>query len=145
MRLMHLRPAFRFPLLLLAICAFLDIHSNAQHMNAPEAPCQRPASTAGTTVCFIGASKAANEELERVLSRVSEVLSKDEQKDLQEAQRLWLEFRNATCSAERNLYGRGSGAPGAYAACIEAQTRQRSADLKTTYGWLLLKFGKTFN
>jgi hypothetical protein len=29
-----------------------------------------------------------------------------------------------------------------YAACIEANTRQRTTDLKAMYGWRLQKFGK---
>jgi hypothetical protein len=36
-------------------------------------------------------------------------------------------------------------ASGAYAACIEAETRQRAAELKTIYGWRLQKFGKAIN
>jgi hypothetical protein len=30
-----------------------------------------------------------------------------------------------------------------YAACVEADTRQRTSDLKAMYGWRLEKFGKT--
>jgi uncharacterized protein YecT (DUF1311 family) len=138
-------PAAHFRLLFLAICFVLNDHSNAQHMNAPDAPCQAPASNAETTVCFISASKAADEQLNKIYTRIREVLSADEQKDVQEAQRLWLKFRDASCSAEKNLDASGSAAPGAYAACIEAETRQRIADLNTIYGWRLQKFGKAIN
>jgi uncharacterized protein YecT (DUF1311 family) len=94
------------------------------------------------TGCFISASKTADERLNRIYSRIREVLSADEQRDLQSAQRVWLKFRDANCSAERNLYEGGSAGPTVYAACIEADTRQRTSDLKVMYGWRLEKFGK---
>lgn len=119
--------------------------SAAQHMNASDAPCQTPASNAEETNCFIAASKAADNKLNATYTRIREMLSSDEQKDLQEAQRLWLRFRDANCSAERNLYGSGTAAPMVYAACMEADTRQRTAELKTMYGWRLEKFGKSLD
>lgn len=129
-------------LLLLATCFLFSKPSPAQHMNAGDAPCRGPASTHEQTQCFVAASKAADQRLNRIYSRVREVVSPDEQKDLQQAQRLWLSFRGANCSAERNLYGSGTGAPMVYAACVEADTRQRTDELKTMYGWRLEKSGK---
>jgi uncharacterized protein YecT (DUF1311 family) len=111
-------------------------------MNAPDAPCQPSASNAEMTSCFIQASKAADERLNKTYSQIREVLSSDEQRDLQSAQRLWLKFRDTNCSAERNLYGGGSAAPTVHAACIEADTRQRTTDLNVMYGWRLEKLGK---
>jgi uncharacterized protein YecT (DUF1311 family) len=120
----------------------LGNYSQAQHMNAPDAPCQKPASNAEMTACFVSASKTADEKLSKMYARIHEVLSADEQKELKEAQRVWLTFRDSTCSAERNLYAGGSAAPGVYAACMEAETRHRTDDLDTTYGWRVEKFGK---
>jgi uncharacterized protein YecT (DUF1311 family) len=111
-------------------------------MNAPDAPCRTAATNAEETQCFIAASKATDNKLNATYSRVREVLSPEEQKDLQEVQRLWLRFRDANCLAERNLYRGGSAAPMVYAACIEANTRQRTAELKTMYGWRLVKADK---
>jgi len=129
--------------LFLAICLFLGSdYANAQHMNAPDSPCQAPASNAEITACFISASKKADEQLNKTYARIGEVLSADEKKDLQEAQTLWLKFREANCLAERNLYAGGSAAPMVYAACMEADTRQRTNDLKSIYGWRSEKFGK---
>jgi uncharacterized protein YecT (DUF1311 family) len=145
MAFMQSRPTAHFRSLFFAICLVFGDHSNAQHMNASNSPCQAPAAHADTTACFISASKAADEHLNKIYVRVREVLSADEQKDLQEAQRLWLKFRDASCSGERNLYAGGSAAPEAYAACIEAETRHRTADLRTIYGWRLQKFGKAID
>lgn len=135
------RPTAYFCSLFLVTSLFLG-RANTQHMNAPNSPCNTPASNADVTVCFISASKTADERLNKIYSRIREVLSADEQRDLQAAQRLWLKFRDANCSAERNLYAGGSAAPTVYAACIEADTRQRTGDLKAMYGWRWKKFGK---
>jgi uncharacterized protein YecT (DUF1311 family) len=136
-----MRPSAHFGLFLLANCLFFSGNSAAQHMNAADAPCHSPAPNTEQTQCFITASKAADNQLNQTYARVRQVLSPDEQGDLQQAQRLWLEFRDANCSAERNLYGSGTAAPMVYAACLEADTRQRTAELKTMYGWRLEKFG----
>jgi uncharacterized protein YecT (DUF1311 family) len=129
-------------LLFLASCLFVSHLAYAQHMNAPDSPCQASASNAKITSCFISASKTADERLNKVYGRIREALSADEQRDLHSAQRLWLKFRDSNCQAERNLYAGGSAAPMVYAACMEADTRQRTSDLKAMYGWRLEKFGK---
>jgi uncharacterized protein YecT (DUF1311 family) len=114
-------------------------------MNTPDSSCQAPASKAEITSCFISASKKADEKLNEIYGRIREALSIDEQRDLQSAQRLWLKFRDANCQAERNLYAGGSAAPMVYAAFMEADTRQRTSDLKAMYGWRLEKFGKAID
>jgi uncharacterized protein YecT (DUF1311 family) len=129
--------------LFLVICLFFGDKANAQHMNSPDSPCKAPASNAEMTACFVSVSKTAEERLNRIYNRIREVLSPDEQRDLQAGQHSWADFRDANCSAERNLYAGGSAAPMVYAACIEADTRQRTDELKVMYGWRLEKFGKT--
>ncbi|MGA8622092.1 MAG: lysozyme inhibitor LprI family protein [Candidatus Sulfotelmatobacter sp.] len=141
-RTMTHMPSKPAPQLLCLILLFLGEALYAQHMNAPDAPCQAPASNAEKTACFIQESKTADGRLNKIYARIREVLSPDEQNDLQAAQRLWLRFRDANCSAERNLYSSGSATPTVYAACIEAETRKRTNDLKEMYGWRLEKLGK---
>jgi uncharacterized protein YecT (DUF1311 family) len=94
------------------------------------------------TACFTSASKLADERLNKIYLSIRKILSEDEQKDLQVAQHLWLKFRDASCAAERNLYGGGSAAPMVYAACIEADTRHRTVDLKAMYGWRFERLGR---
>jgi uncharacterized protein YecT (DUF1311 family) len=115
-------------------------YSMGQHMNAEDAPCQGPGSNAEETGCFIAASHTADTDMNQTYKRVLKVLSAEEQKQLHSAQRLWLQFRDANCTAERDLYRGGTAAPMVYAACIEADTRQRTAELNTMYGWRLIKF-----
>ena len=65
------------------------------------------------------------------------MLTADERQQLLTAQRLWLQVRDATCKAESDLYKGGDAESPAYAACLEEETRLRTADLKTIYGWVL--------
>lgn len=129
-------------LLIVVGCLFLSSNSLAQHMNAADAPCRDAASGAEETQCFVTASQVADKQLNDTYARVRQVLSSDEQEQLQEAQRLWLKFRDANCTAERNLYGKGTAAPMVYAACITADTQQRTSELNTMYGWRVEKLGK---
>src|ERR1700722_12938182 len=81
---------------------FLSGNSLAQHMNAADAPCRDAGSNAEVTQCFATASHAADKQLNEAYARVREVLTPDEQEQLQEVQRLWLKFRDANCTAERS-------------------------------------------
>ena len=72
-------------------------------MNAADAPCR---DAGEETQYFVTASQAADKQLSETYAHVRQVLSPGEQERLQEAQRLWLKFRAANCTAERSLYGR---------------------------------------
>lgn len=107
-------------------------------MNAVGAPCQR---TSGVTLalenCFARRYRAADDELNQLYKQIRQVLRPDQQQQLLATQRLWLQLRDATCNAESDLYkGRDAESP-AYSACLEEETRQRTADLKTIYGWVI--------
>jgi uncharacterized protein YecT (DUF1311 family) len=127
----------------LALIIFLTSagHASPQHMNAKDAPCQNGPGAAETQ-CFIEEAHRADVELNLQYNRIHQILSPAEQRQLQAAQRLWIQFRDANCAAERDLYGGGSAASMAYQACIAADTRQRTAELNVMYGWRLEKFGK---
>jgi uncharacterized protein YecT (DUF1311 family) len=49
------------------------------------------------------------------------------------AQRLWIQYRDANCAAERGLYQGGTAASPAFLACLEAMTRTRTKELTITY------------
>jgi uncharacterized protein YecT (DUF1311 family) len=131
-------PLVRYWLLLLATFLCSSTIARAQHMNAAGAPCQK---TSGVTIaldnCFARTYKAADEQLNQLYKQIRQVLTPDQQQQLLAAQRLWIQFRDATCTAESNLYNGGTASAPAYSACLEELTRQRTADLKTTYGWVI--------
>jgi len=60
-------------------------------------------------------------------------LDSDETQQLAKAQEFWLQYREANCTAERSLYGIGTGATPAYIACLESMTRARTKELRITY------------
>ena len=115
--------------------------ARAQHMNAADSPCGEAVATSDVASCFDKALKTADANLNRTYTRVQRALDTNEQKQLLQAQRLWIQFRDVTCNAERGLYGGGSRGAPAYLACLEAQTRNRYSDLLATYGWRLEKRG----
>lgn len=116
--------------------------AHAQHMNSSEAPCRNVAITVDVVNCFGESGKVADSKLNQTYVQILSVLQADDKQKLRVAQRLWLQFRDATCIAERKLYEGGTAASPAYLACIEEETRQRTNDLRTTYGWVVEKFSK---
>jgi uncharacterized protein YecT (DUF1311 family) len=123
-------------LLLAAFICYASI-ARAQHMNSADAPCRNVAVTLAMENCFDKAYKAADSGLNQTYSQISKVLQSDDLERLKVAQRLWIQFRDATCTAESNLYIGGTASTPAYSACLEELTRLRTADLKTIYGWVI--------
>ena len=125
-------------MLLLASCICSCSIAKAQHMNAAGAPCQK---TSGVTTaldnCFARTYKAADDQLNQVYRQIRQALTPDQQQELLATERLWLQFRDATCRAESDLYKGGDAESPAYSACLEEETRARTADLKTIYGWVV--------
>ena len=130
-------PRLRSWMLLLAISICSGAIAGAQHMNSASAPCRNAVVTVAIENCFDKAYKVADGELNQSYSQISKVLQPDDLQRLQVAQRLWIQFRNATCTAESNLYNGGTASAPAYSACLEELTRQRVADLTTIYGWVI--------
>jgi uncharacterized protein YecT (DUF1311 family) len=124
-------------LLLLAAFLFYDSSARAQHMNSAAAPCRNVAVTLAMENCFDKAYRAADSELNQRYGQIAKVLQPDELEQLKAAQRLWIQFRDATCTAEGDLYKGGTASTPAYSACREELTRQRASELKTIYGWVI--------
>ena len=124
-------------LLLLSVFICYNSIATAQHMNAAGAPCRNIAVTLALENCFDRAYRAADSTLNQKYSQISKVLQGDDLERLKVAQRLWIQFRDATCTAESDLYLGGTASAPAYSACLEEVTRQRAADLETTYGWVI--------
>src|ERR1700721_1625402 len=124
---------------LVLLAAFICYNSMAiaQHMNSAGAPCRNVAVTIAMENCFDKAYKAADSGLNQTYSQISKVLQPNDLEQLKAAQRLWIQFRDATCTAESNLYNGGTASAPAYSACLEELTRQRAEDLKTIYGWVI--------
>jgi uncharacterized protein YecT (DUF1311 family) len=114
------------------------LHRRSTAHERTRAPCQK---TSGVTLaldnCFARTYRAADDQLNQLYKQIRQVLTPDQQQQLLAAQRLWVQLRDATCRAESDLYKGGDAASPAYSACLEEETRQRTADLKTIYGWVI--------
>jgi uncharacterized protein YecT (DUF1311 family) len=129
-----------FAISLLTLCVSASITpAIAQHMNEKSAPCQNLAPDEFQPGCMYSAFQKADRDLNKLYERTLLHLGTTDQRNLRAAQRLWVQFRDADCSAEYHLYGGGSGGPMAKSACLEAVTRQRMADLSAIYGWRIAK------
>jgi uncharacterized protein YecT (DUF1311 family) len=107
--------------------------SFAQHMNEQGSPCADAVTTLDMAKCFSNAKDASDKELNSVYQQVRERLETDDVKRLTLAQRFWIQYRDANCSAERSLYNGGTAAGPVYLACLEAMTRARTTELRLTY------------
>jgi uncharacterized protein YecT (DUF1311 family) len=123
------------------LCAGHATVSCAQSMNDANEPCAKIVSTAEMSGCFDKAYKAADRELNELYGRIQKVLHPDELASLVQAERRWLQYRDATCKAEYKLFGGGTAGPPTRLACLTAETRARQASLSRSYEWRLEKFG----
>jgi uncharacterized protein YecT (DUF1311 family) len=133
---------YRVPLLLTSIMALATVSCYAQHMNAKDSPCQNLSSNADETACLAAALSHADSELNQLYRRVLTVVAGDQLMKLKVAQRFWVQFRDANCEAEHDLYAGGSAAPMVKLSCLEAVTRHRTQELQVMYGWRLEKWEK---
>ena len=120
----------------------MSLNSHAQSMNAPDSPCQGVVVTSDLVKCLNQALNASDAKLNSAYTQVQRALSAEEAKTLVQAQRYWIQFRDATCKAEYNLYGGGTGGPPTRLACLEAETRAREASLQRSFGWRVQKSGR---
>jgi uncharacterized protein YecT (DUF1311 family) len=119
-------------LLLGAVSA--NIPARAQHMNEKDSPCASVVVTADLANCLAKARDKVDAELSAVYRAIRGKLDGADTQRLVAAQRLWIQFRDANCTAEHELYAGGTAAGPAYLACLEAMTRARTKDLRITYG-----------
>ena len=120
-----------------ALCAAACPPAGAQErMKAPGAPCQTAGSTNLTTQCFIAYARRADKQLYAIFRLLRRQLRPEEYAKVSVAEQHWYQFRSSNCDAEEALYTQASTASLAYAACLEADTRQRVEELKTMYAWL---------
>ena len=120
-------------LMLIAAALAESIPVFAQHMNEKDSPCADVVVTVDLARCLVKARDAADVQLNAVYTDLRGKLAAADQQRLTATQRLWIQYRDANCTAERELYAGGTAAPPAYLACLEAMTRARTKELKITY------------
>ncbi len=121
-------------LLVLTVAALsANLPVRAQHMNEKDSPCAEVVVTADLANCLAKARDTADEQLNAAYKALRAKLDAADDQRLVTAQRLWIQYRDANCTAERALYSTGTAAGPAYLACLEAMTRARTKELAVTY------------
>lgn len=120
---------------LLLFLPLVTAPSFSQHMNLPDSPCVNVASTTDAVECLSHARTSSDAQLNALYREVQKRLEGegDDLKRLVATEKLWIQYRDGNCEAERALYGQGTGAWPAYLACLEAMTRARTTELRVTY------------
>src|SRR5258707_4440869 len=125
-----MKPHLLFGTLLTAV--LLTIPAYGQHMNEKDSPCANVVVTTELTHCLFDARLRADIKLESVYKEILGRLEGAEATSLTKAQRLWFQYRDANCSAERSLYEGGTAKAPVYYACLESMTRERTRELQVT-------------
>jgi uncharacterized protein YecT (DUF1311 family) len=102
-------------------------------MNERDSPCSDARTTFELRSCFAKARDVAEGQLHVAYNEVRAKLDEEEESRLMNAQRLWIQYRDAHCTAERELYTGGTAAAPVYLACLVAMTRARTKELRVTY------------
>jgi uncharacterized protein YecT (DUF1311 family) len=126
-----MKPTLHFGILLTA--ALLAIPAHGQHMNERDSPCASVVVTAELTKCLSDARDVADAKLNSVYKEVLSRLEGADAENLTKTQRLWTQYRDANCSAERDLYEGGTAKYAVHFACLESLTRGRTRELQITY------------
>lgn len=113
----------------------------AQRWDADDAPCKSAGSGVDTVNCLWAAYRSSDKALNDTYSRITSVIANNEKKQLQNAEKAWITYRDLECAAEKSMYGGGTAGLTAYPACLEALSRHREAELKAAYWWKVVKFG----
>ena len=104
-----------------------------QHMNEKDSSCPNAMTTSDMVQCFSKAKDSSNVALAAIYDELLKKLEGDDAERLKAVQRFWTQYRDANCSAERELYEGGTAAPVAYLACLDSMTKARTEELRKTY------------
>jgi len=101
---------------------------------------QQPESCDGNTyevaVCLRGVLKNADSELNSVYQKAlasAAGYTAEDVRNLRDAERKWILYRDAACKAERGLLGLGTAGPATQSICLIRITKQRTDDLRAAY------------
>jgi uncharacterized protein YecT (DUF1311 family) len=113
--------------------ALLAIPGYGQYMNEKVSQCANVVVTAELTKCLTDARDKADAKLNSVYKEIRGRLEGADAESLTKTQRLWILYRDANCSRERDLYEGGTAKYAVYFACLESLTRGRIRELQVTY------------
>jgi uncharacterized protein YecT (DUF1311 family) len=89
--------------------------------------------TAELTKCLSDARDRADTKRNSVYREIRGRLEGAHAESLTKTQRLWIQYRDANCSAERDLYEGGTAKYAVYFAYLESLSRGRIRELQVAY------------
>ena len=98
-----------------------------------DSPCSAAVTTIELNACFAKARELADAQLNAAYEKIRGKLQAPDEERLVTAQRLWMQYREANCIAERELYAGGTAATTMYLSCLEAMARTRAKELMLMY------------
>ena len=123
----------KFAVVLLSLCSLAIVPSFAQHMNEKDSPCVNVVVTTELVACLSKERVSSDTALNSLYETIQKRLSGSDAARLTTTERLWIQYRDANCSAERSLYEGGTASSPVYLSCLEAMTRERTKELRITY------------
>jgi uncharacterized protein YecT (DUF1311 family) len=109
----------------------------AQRKKTATDPCRDPMSQVEMNLCSRRDYEKADAALGLVYKQLMLELAgykSDHRPKFQEAQSLWLKYRDAQCDSEASIYEGGSIRPTVYYSCLASLTRERTKRLKAFLG-----------
>jgi uncharacterized protein YecT (DUF1311 family) len=93
--------------------------------------------TYDVSICLLRIPKKVESELPSTyqlsLMTAKKAYSARDVQNLRIAERRWISYRDAACTAEFELFGNGTGGPPTHSACLIRITRERIGALKQSY------------
>ncbi|MEO8436708.1 MAG: lysozyme inhibitor LprI family protein, partial [Pyrinomonadaceae bacterium] len=115
------------------ITSVLGVVVFAQKKKPAKDPCKDPLSQSEMNVCSRRDYEKADAEMNKVYKQLMLELAgygSDPRPKFQEAQSLWIKYREANCDSDASLYEGGSIRPTIYYSCLASVTRERTKMLK---------------
>ena len=93
--------------------------------------CSQPENTLESNACAQQSYEAADGDLNFTWKSMTRDLDRTVKRNLLQAQRTWIKFRDLHCTAEASVYAGGSMANMIHLGCLERMTRNRTEELRT--------------
>jgi uncharacterized protein YecT (DUF1311 family) len=114
------------------ICVF-GVVVFAQKIKRETDPCKDPMTQLDMNFCSRRDYEKADAEMNKVYKQLMLELAgykNDHRPKFQEAQALWLKYRDANCDSEASVYEGGTIRPTVYYSCLASVTRERTKGIK---------------
>ncbi|BAU15570.1 hypothetical protein LEP3755_61290 [Leptolyngbya sp. NIES-3755] len=105
--------------------------SSVRSQSIPKIDCNNAQTQSAMNICAAQQARTAELKLNLVYQRaISKFKGTPNEKQLVTAQRAWIQFRDASCTFERDRFKGGTIAPLMYSSCLTELTQQRTQALQ---------------